>query len=126
MLIQIKNAQAVGLERVLIPFSNMSLAVVGVLKDKGFLGDFEKKKKKSKKGELNFIEVKLRYDNGESAIKGLKLISKPSRRIYAGKKDLKQVMSGYGMSVLTTPKGILAGDDAKKQNVGGELLFEIW
>ena len=126
MLIQIKNAQAVGHEKVLVPFSKIKLSVLETLKGEGFVENFEKKKKKAKKSELNYIDVKLKYENGRGIIKGLKLISKPSRRIYMGKSELKPVMNGYGFLVVTTPKGVMTGRRARKEGVGGEVLFEIW
>ncbi|PJE51368.1 MAG: 30S ribosomal protein S8 [Candidatus Yanofskybacteria bacterium CG10_big_fil_rev_8_21_14_0_10_36_16] len=126
MLIQIKNAQAVGHERVLVPFSKMNLAVSETLKEIGFIDEIDKKKKKMKKSEVNFIDIKLKYKDGEGLINGIKIISRPSRRIYSTKDNIEPVMSGYGKMVLTTTKGVMTGDQAKKEGLGGEVLFKIW
>ena len=127
MLIQLKNAQAVGHEKVLVPFSKINLAVLSVLKDNNFIEGFDKKKRKSKRGkELNYIDIKLKYDSNLARINEVKFISKPSRRYYAGKNDLKKIKDGYGISVVTTSRGVMSGSDAKKQGIGGEILFEIW
>ena len=126
MLSQLKNAQSAGLETIAIPFSEMKLKIAEILKSKGYIEDFEKKKKKGRKAELDFLSVKLKYNGSQGAISGIKLVSKPSRRIYLGKGDMKPVMSGYGISVVSTPKGLMTGNDAKKIGIGGEELFKIW
>ena len=121
MLVQIKNAQAVGLEEVAMPFSKMKYDIAMVLHREGYLKQVEKKQRKMKKAELPFLALTL-----GNHINGIKLVSKPSRRMYAGKKDLETVKSGYGVSVITTSKGIMTGRDARKAGVGGEVMFEIW
>lgn|SRR3989344_5966116 len=126
MLTTIKNAQAVGHESVLIPFSQMKLAIANVLREKGFIADVEKRTKKGRRSELPYILVTLKYENGDGVINGVRLISKPSRRMYISKSELHKVRSGYGIAIITTPKGIMEGEDAKKAGVGGEILFEIW
>lgn len=126
MLIKIKNAQEAHHERVAIPFSKMKFSVAQLLNKTGFVGEIEKKKKKMKKSEQNFIEIKLLGGKGDHHIDGMKFISKPSRRYYVGYKDLKSVKSGYGMAVVSTSKGLMSDTEARKAKLGGELLFEIW
>lgn len=126
MLAQLKNAQARGYAEMVLPFSQMKFNIAQVLKNKNFVSEVEKRKKKTKKSEFDALAVKLKYENGVGAINDIKLVSKPSRRMYAGKRKLKSVKSGYGVSVVSTSKGIMAGDDARKAGVGGEVLFEIW
>lgn len=126
MLIQLKNAQSAGLESIAVPFSEIKLKISEILKDKGFIEDVEKKKRKAHKAEVDYLDINLKYEDGKGAINGIKLISKPSRRMYAGKNDLKQVKSGFGLSIISTPKGVMTGSDAKKAGVGGEIIFEIW
>ncbi len=126
MLVQIKNAQAVSAERVSIPFSAMKFEISKILKEKKFISDVEKKKRKLRKAEVNFLDIMLKYEDGVGAINGIKLISKPSRRMYAKKGELKPVKSGYGISVISTSKGLMTGEDSKKAGLGGELIFEIW
>lgn len=126
MLVQIKNAQSRGKDEVVLPFSKIKFAIAQILKQKGFIGEIEKRKKKMKKSELNFIAIKLKYDNGIGAINEVNLISKPSRRVYAGKEDLKAVKNGYGISIVSTPRGLMTGEDARKAGVGGEMICEVW
>ena len=82
--------------------------------------------KKTKKSEVSILGVELKYENGVGAIGGIKMISKPSRRIYAGKDGLKPVKNGYGISVISTSKGLMTGDEAKKAGIGGEIICEVW
>jgi len=127
MLVQIKNAQAVGKEQVLIPFSKIKFEIAKILKNNGFIENVEKKKKKGNKNEFEYILIYLkRGEDKLLGINGFKLVSKPSRHFYIGAKDIKPVHSGYGIAVISTSKGILSSKKARKQNLGGEVLFEIW
>jgi len=126
MLTQIRNAQARGYAETVLPYSKIKFEVAQILKNKGFIAEAEKKKRKTKKSEFNILAIGLKYNNGVSAVGGVKMVSRPSRRVYAGKEELKPIMSGFGISIVSTPKGIMTGDDAKKAGVGGEILFEIW
>jgi small subunit ribosomal protein S8 len=126
MLVQIKNAQARSIEEIILPFSKMKFDIAMILKEKGFIGEVEKRKKKMKKAELNFIAIQLKYVDGVGAISEIKLVSKPSRRMYAAKNDLKPIMNGYGISVVSTSKGLMTGSDARKAGIGGEVIFEVW
>lgn len=126
MLNQIFIAQTRGYREVLIPFSKIKHGIAEILKRKGFVNDVSRKKKKSRRAELDFIEVKLKYADGSGAISGFKMISKPSRRMYGAKNDLKQVKQGYGISIVSTSKGLTTGDEAKKMGVGGEIICEVW
>jgi len=122
LLTQLKNAQAVKKESIKVPYSKMDEAVLKILVKNKFVKDFEKKGRGVKK----ILSIDLKYNEGEGAISGIKFISKPSRRLYIGYKEIKPVKHGYGLLVLSTPKGILTGQEAKKMKVGGEMLFEIW
>ncbi len=126
MLTQIKNAQSRSKEEVVLPFSKMKLGIAEILKNRGFISGVEKKTKKMKKSEADFISVELKYENGIGAIGGIKMISRPSRRIYAGKNDLKPVRNGYGISIISTPKGLMTGSEAHKAGIGGEIICEVW
>lgn len=122
LLTKIKNAQAVKKESVKMPYSNMDFSVAEILAKHKLLEEVSKKGRLPKR----VLELKLKYANGKGVIGGTKIISKPSRRIYIGYKDIKPVKQGYGLLVLSTPKGIMDGKTAKKEKVGGQLLFEIW
>ncbi len=126
MLTQIKNAQSRSKEEVVLPFSKMTLGIAEILKNRGFISGVEKKTKKMKKSEVDFISVGLKYENGIGAISDIKLVSKPSRRIYAGKDNLRPVRNGYGISIISTPKGLMTGDEARKMRIGGEIICEVW
>lgn len=123
VLTMVKNAQAAKKESLKVPFSNMDLVVLELLHKYGFVASVNKKGRMPKR----VIEVVLKYDEKKSgAIRGISHLSVPSRRMYVGAKELRPVKQGYGLGVISTPKGIMAYHEAKKANVGGELLFEIW
>lgn len=119
MLIRIKNAQAAKKRSLKIPYSKMDLAVAEVLVARNYLKGAARKGRGAKR----IIDIALPET---PAIHGIRMVSTPSRAIYAGYKDVRRVKSGYGLAVLTTPKGVLAGDAARKEKVGGKILFEIW
>jgi len=122
-IIRLKNAGAVKKESISVPFSSLKLAVAEKLKDAGFVASIDKKGKKVRKT----LDVVLKYDTeGIHVIHGVKRISKPGRRVYRSVSEIMPVRYGYGTLVLSTPKGILTGKEARKENVGGEALFEIW
>ncbi|MCL4399856.1 30S ribosomal protein S8 [Patescibacteria group bacterium] len=119
LIIKIKNAENAKKDILKTRYSKMDKAVIDILEKKGFIKSSEVKGKGYKK----YIEINL---NGKRKIQGLKILSKPSVKTYSGYKDIKSVKSGFGTLVMTTPNGILTGSEAKKNGVGGQLLFEIW
>lgn len=122
-IIRIKNAGMVHKSEILVPFSKMKLAIAELLSAKGFVGEVSQKSK----GSAKFLNVGLLYDeSGNPKVSDVKRISKPGRRMYAKSKDIKRFRRGFGLSVFSTPKGIMADMDAKKDNLGGEFLFNIW
>ena len=122
LLTKLKNAQAVKRDSVKVPYTNMDFAVAEILAKHKFVEAVSKKGRMPKR----ILDIKLRYSNGSGAIQEFRFLSKPSRILYSSYKDLKPVRQGYGLLVLSTPKGILDGKSAKKEKVGGQLLFEIW
>lgn len=122
LIIRIKNASATGKKSVAVPFSKMKMAIAEVLKAKGYVGAVAQKTKNN----ASVLEIELLYNGKEPAVSGVQRVSKPSRRLYESAKNIRRFRRGYGMSVFSTPKGILADVDAKKENVGGEILFNIW
>lgn len=124
--ISIKNAYLVKKERLFIPFSKMKFKIAKILEKHGYILEVAKKKKKWKKSEHLYLELRLKYNNGTPAFEGVRLISKPSRRIYLKKHEIKPVKSGYGISIISTSKGIMTGNEAKKLGVGGEIIAEVW
>ena len=122
-LIQIKNAQSAKKETVKLWFSKNNEVLLKVLSDNDYLDSFDKKGRGHKK----VIVAKLKYDKeGSPAISGIKIISKPSRHIYAGYKDMRKVKGGFGLLIVSTSKGVMTGLEARKSKLGGEVLFEIW
>jgi small subunit ribosomal protein S8 len=123
MIIKIKNASARGLTTVSFPLSKMTLSIAELLQKEGYLKDVTKKGKKIQKT----IEATLVYDEKKQPkVNDVKRVSKLSKRVYAGVADIKSVRSGYGLLVLTTPKGVMTDKQAKAEKVGGEVLFKIW
>ncbi len=122
MLTSIRNAQAVLKETVVIPYSEIKFEIAKVLKKENFIKEVEKKGRKTRKS----IEIKLKYENKKPAILSLKRISKPGQRIYTTAGKIKKVRSGYGISIISTSKGLMTNKQARKQNIGGEILCEIW
>ena len=122
-IIRLKNASAVKHESVAVPHSKMKMAVAEVLKSEGYIKDIEKRGKKVRKT----MHVDLAYKaDGTPRISEVKRLSKPGRRMYKGVDEVFPVRYGKGLLILSTPKGILTGTQARKERVGGEALFEIW
>lgn len=121
-IVRLKNAGAVNKKTVEIPYSLLKHAVATKLVEVGFLKSVEKRGKKVKKTLL----IELAYDGERSKIRGADRVSKPGRRLYAGVHEVKPVKFGKGKLILSTPQGILTGDEARKKNVGGEQLFTMW
>lgn len=117
-----KNAGNAGHPTVLVPYSKFKESILGLLQKEGYVKSFSKKGKKIAK----FIEVELAYTGEEPKIKGVERVSKPSKRVYTKADDIRSVRQGYGMLVLSTPKGVMTDREARKEKVGGETLFKIW
>ena len=122
LLVQLKNAQAVKKENIKFPYSKADLAIAEILAANKFIDTFEKKGR----GIKRILDIKLKYTDGEGVINGLEFMSKPSRKIYLGYKEIKPVKYGYGIMVISTPGGVMTNKEAKKNKVGGEALFKIW
>jgi small subunit ribosomal protein S8 len=123
MLIKIKNAGLAGHARVTVPYSNMSFAIANCLIKGKFIASASKK---TLAGDKFVLEMDLIVKDNTPRISHVERISKPSKRVYIKAKDIKPVRQGYGMMVLSTPKGVLTAPDARKELVGGEALFRIW
>ena len=121
-IVRLTNAGAVKRDVISIPFSNLKLAIAEKLQQAGYITAVEKKGKKVKKT----LEVTLKYTNGKPTISGVKRVSKPGRRMYQSVSEIRPVRYGTGSLILSTPKGIMTDKEARKENVGGEALFQIW
>ncbi len=124
MLITIKNGYSAHHTMVSVPHSHFKNDVAKALLAAGYIAGYQKKARN--KG-ADLLEINLKpFDGFSLAVQDVKRISKPSRRLYAGVQDIYEVKQGHGTLFLSTPKGVLSGDQARKEQVGGELLFEIW
>lgn len=122
LIISLKNAQKAKHTEVTFSYTNMKLAILEVLKKEGFISNVEKTGKDLKKK----LIATLKYEDGAPAITDVKRKSKQSKRMYVGYKDLKTVRNGYGITVLSTPQGVMSNKQAQKLKIGGETLFTIW
>ncbi len=123
LITKIKNASDRGLSIVTVPHSKIMLAISDVLLKEGYIKSVTKKGKKVSK----VLELGLAYDEAKQPrVTGVDRVSKFSKRVYVGSKEIRPVKSGYGTLILTTPNGILTDKEAKQQKVGGEVLFKIW
>lgn len=121
-LTRLRNAGSARKEKLFAPYSKIKAEIARILKVEGYILDFEV----NTKGEFKQIKVITRTANRISAITGLKRISKPGLRKYVCATEIPKVLGGMGISILSTPRGILSGREAKRQNVGGELLAFVW
>jgi small subunit ribosomal protein S8 len=122
MLARIRNAQIARLERTDIPLSKLKRNVAELLKREGYVADVS-----SEAGTPGKLTVVLKYGQGhQGAIAGMKRRSRPGRRLYVGHNDLPKVMNGLGIAILSTSRGVMTDKDARREQVGGELLCEVW
>lgn len=123
MLTRIRNAGAVRHVTVLVPASNMKVAIAKIMKDEGFIEDFEV----LRSGSQRTIKVYLKYlDKATPALMGLKRVSKPGLRVYVGKGEIPRIYGGLGVAVLSTSQGVMTGAEAWRRGVGGEYLCYLW
>ena len=122
MLTRIRNAQRALLPAVEIPHSKMKESIANILKKEGYVSDVAVEGKTVEK----IIKLKLKYEGKKSIIEGIKRISRPGLRHYVGATEIPRVLGGLGVSVLSTPEGVMTGVQARKKNIGGELLCYVW
>ena len=123
MLTRIRNAVMVRHDSVLIPASRMKLSIARILKEEGFISDYEVVRGKPHR----ILKIHLRYDDkNQSIIAGLERVSKPGLRVYVGQKEVPRVSGGLGIAILSTSKGVTTGHQAWRQGIGGELLCYVW
>ncbi len=123
MLVRIKHANTRKFKFVKIPFSKVKDNITKILLEEGYISSFSIKKINEFQKE---IHIYLKYKGGQRVITGVKRISKPGLRIYVDKNDIPQVLSGYGISIISTSKGIMSGFQAKKNETGGEVVAYVW
>lgn len=124
MFTRLRNALLAGHDEVIVPFSNLKLSISKILKDEGFIKYYEMISEDLNKKN---IKIGLKYrTNGKPAISGINRISRPGKRYYVSKRDIPKVLNGFGISILSTSKGLMTGRNARLKNTGGELLGEVY
>lgn len=109
-------------DSLLIPYSEMDFSISKILAKTGYVKEAQKKAISRK----NFIEIKLGYNGRDPILRNFKIVSRPSRHLYFGYRELRPVKQGYGLGVVSTPKGVMTISEARKSKLGGEYLFEVW
>jgi small subunit ribosomal protein S8 len=122
MLTRIRNGQRARQDSVLSPASKLRVRVLDVLQREGYIRGYSEEEMGPAKG----IRIELKYFEGQPAIKHVARISKPGRRVYSGSQELPRVMNGLGITIVSTPRGVLSDAEAREQNVGGEVLAEVF
>lgn len=123
MLTRIRNGQRAGKSSIVSPASKLRANVLDVLKREGYIRDFSQHEVKPGIQEMT---IELKYHEGEPVIREISRISKPGRRVYSGIKDLSKVYNGLGISILSTPRGVMSDAEARAANVGGEVLCRVF
>ena len=121
-LTRLRNAGTAHKAEVLAPYSKIKAEIAQILKQEGYIANYEV----DTTGKFPQIKVTTKIANRVSAITGLKRVSKPGLRKYVGSSEIPRVLGGMGISILSTPRGVISGREAKKQNIGGELLAIVW
>ena len=124
MLTRIRNANAARHATVDVPASNMKKAIAEILLDEGYIKNFQVNPEEN--GGQGTIKITLKYNDKEQVIKGLRRVSKPGLRVYVGAEDLPRVLTGLGIAIISTSKGVMTDKKARAANIGGEVLAFIW
>ncbi len=122
MLTRIRNSQRANKMVVKMPSSKFKLAVAKILKKEGYIEEFAQ----NKKGPKITLEITLKKLEKNYAISGIEKVSKPGQRIYVSKKNVKRVLSGFGISIISTSKGVMTNIEARKNGIGGEIICKVW
>ena len=123
MLTRVRNALKARHQKVDVPASKLKMEIARILKDEGYIINY----KMAEDGARQSIRIYLKYTPAnQPAISEIHRVSRPGCRVYVGSKDIPRVLGGLGINILTTPRGVLTGRDARKENVGGELLCQVW
>lgn len=122
LLIRIKNAYMADHEQVEVPFSKLKQAVLQILEKEGYVGEVRVVGTAPKQQ----LVVNLKYTKHQPAMSGIKQLSRPSRRLYASANEIPKSLGGYGVTIVSTNQGVMSDTDARKKNVGGELICQVW
>ena len=123
MLTRIRNALSARHPKVDVPASRLKMDIARILKDEGYIANF----KMAEDGSRRSIRIYLKYTPGNvPVISRIERVSRPGCRVYVGSREVPRVLGGLGINILTTPRGVMTGSTAKKENVGGEVLCQVW
>ena len=123
MIARIKNAQLRNHKKLEMPSSNFKVKIADVLKNEGFIIDYKVNKKETNKADLM---INLKYNSGSPVISTIERISKPGRRIFSSAQSLPKINNGLGIAIISTPKGVMTDQDARKQKLGGEIICKVF
>lgn len=118
MLTRIRNAYAVGKSYCVVDYSKIKESILAILKKNNYIEGYKKEK--------NTIEIQLKYNGEKPAITKIERVSKPGRRIYVKKDEIPSVLSGHGIAIISTSKGVITGAEAKEKNIGGEIIAKVY
>jgi small subunit ribosomal protein S8 len=121
-LARIRNAIRARHPKLDIPASKLKLEMARILKEEGYISNFKATEEEGRK----LLRVYLKYDGEDAALSNLNRVSRPGCRVYVGRNEIPRILGGLGIVILTTPKGVMTGQQARKQGVGGEVLCEVW
>jgi len=122
LISRIKNAYMASKQSLTVPFSNMKLAICEVLVREEFLKSVKTEERDGRK----VLDIELLYKNKEASLVNIRQISKPGIRIYSGSKDIRRPLGGAGIAIVSTPKGVMSNKQARQENVGGEVICQVW
>ena len=122
MFTRIRNGQMRNLDTIVVPHSKFRINILEILKIEGYINNYHIDKKDNKQS----LKIDLKYYEGLPVIKEIKRISKPGRRVYSRANSIPKVMNGLGLAILSTPKGVMSDTEARKQNVGGEIICRVF
>ena len=125
MLTRIRNGIQAHHDRIELPTSKLKVEVAKILKSEGFISNFKEVNEDGRPSGV--LRIYLKYsEDGEPVIHGIERVSRPGRRVYRGKEELPKVLGGLGLAIVSTSRGVLSGDEAARQGVGGEVLCQVW
>jgi len=122
LLTRIRNAIQAEHVTALVPYSDLKARLLQIMEREGYIAGFEV----SREGKKATLEVHLKQGGGESAVRGLKRVSTPGRRVYASAADLPRVLNGLGVAIISTPQGLMTDREARRAHIGGEVLCNVW
>ncbi|HLD11348.1 MAG TPA: 30S ribosomal protein S8 [Patescibacteria group bacterium] len=126
MLTIIRNGYLSKKKTVVVPFSRMKKELARIFQKEGYLDQVQENEKKTRNSKVKILTLTLRYNDGSPVLSGVKRVSKPGRRVYKGNDEVLRVLGGMGLTILSTPQGLMTNKEAKKKALGGEVVCIVW